>query len=156
MAFEELKQRQSVMWGNGPYQRITDTLGDLHDIVMDRLAPQPGESWIDLACGTGAMAALAARAGAQVTGVDLAPALIETAKQNAQADGLAIDYRVGDCENLEGIDDASYDIASSSVGVMFTPDHAATAGESARIVKPGGASASRTGRPRAASAACSR
>jgi ubiquinone/menaquinone biosynthesis C-methylase UbiE len=138
MAFEELKQRQSVMWGNGPYQRITETLGDLHDIVIDRLAPQPGESWIDLACGTGAMATLAARAGAQVTGVDLAPLLIETAQQNAQADGLEIDYRVGDCENLTEIDDASYDIASSTVGVMFTPDHAATAGEIARVVKLGG------------------
>ena len=42
MAFEELKQRQSVMWGNGPYQRITETIVDIHDIVLERLAPQDG------------------------------------------------------------------------------------------------------------------
>lgn len=138
MAFEDLKQRQSVMWGNGPYERITATLGDIHDLLMKRLAPEPGERWIDLACGTGALATRAARAGAQVTGVDLAPALIETAMQQAQEDGLEIDYRVGDCENLTGIDDASYDVASSALGIMFTPDHAATARALARIVKPGG------------------
>src|SRR6476659_10555472 len=129
MAFEELKERQSVMWGNGPYERITATLGDMHDVLIDRLAPQAGEEWIDLACGTGAVATRAARAGAKVTGVDLAPALIETAKQQAAEDGVEIDYRVGDCENLVEIDDASYEVASSAVGIMFTPDHAATARE---------------------------
>ena len=64
MAFEELKQRQSVMWGNGPYQRITETIVDIHDIVLERLAPQAGDSWLDLACGTGAVAERAAAAGA--------------------------------------------------------------------------------------------
>ena len=39
MAYEELKQRQSVMWGNGPYQRITETLTDIHEAVVERLAP---------------------------------------------------------------------------------------------------------------------
>ena len=38
MAYEELKQRQSAMWGNGPYQRISDTLEDIHDLVIERLA----------------------------------------------------------------------------------------------------------------------
>ena len=42
MAFEELKQRQSVMWGNGPYQRITDTLVDIHELVLERLDPEAG------------------------------------------------------------------------------------------------------------------
>ena len=138
MAFEELKQRQAVMWGNGPYQNITETLVDIHGVVFDGLAPQPGESWVDLACGTGAMAERAARAGARVTGVDLAPALIETAKRRAFDEELEIDYRVGDCERLEGIDDSSFDIASSTCGVMFAPDHEATATQLARVVKPGG------------------
>ena len=76
MAFEELKQRQSVMWGNGPYQRITETIVDIHDIVLERLAPQDGDRFLDLACGTGAVAERASAAGADVTGIDLAPALI--------------------------------------------------------------------------------
>jgi precorrin-6B methylase 2 len=56
LAYEELKQRQSVAWGNGPYQRITETIGDIHAVVAERLAPAPSDHWLDLACGTGAMA----------------------------------------------------------------------------------------------------
>ena len=63
MAHEELKQRQSVMWGTGPYQRITETIADIHELVIDRLDPQPGERWLDLACGTGAVAERAAARG---------------------------------------------------------------------------------------------
>jgi SAM-dependent methyltransferase len=137
MAFEELKSKQSAMWGNGPYQNITETLTDLHELVIDRLAPADGVTWLDLACGTGAMAELATKGGADVTGIDLAPALIETAKERAQQQGLDIEYRVGDCEDLD-VPDASFDVVSSTCGVMFAPDHEATARELARVVKPGG------------------
>lgn len=137
MAFEELKSKQSVMWGTGPYQNITETITDIHEQVLDRLDPQPGETWLDLACGTGAVSERAAQRGAAVTGIDLAPALIETAQERAQEHGLDIDYRVGDCERLE-LEGASFDIVSSTCGVMFAPDHEATAGELARVVKPRG------------------
>ena len=138
MAFEELKQRQSVMWGNGPYQRVTETLADIHELVLSRLDPQPGERWLDLACGTGAVAERAARAGSSVVGIDLAPVLIETARERATEQGLEIDYRVGDCESMDGVGDASFDIASSVCGIMFAPDHEATARELGRVVRPGG------------------
>jgi SAM-dependent methyltransferase len=137
MAFEELKQKQSVVWGVGPYQNITDTIHDLHERVVERLDARPGVKWLDLACGTGAVAERAAERGADVTGVDLAPALIETAQERARERGLDIDYRVGDCENLE-FGDGTFDAVSSTCGVMFAPDHAATASELKRIVKQGG------------------
>ena len=137
MAFEELKQRQSVMWGNGPYQRITETIVDIHDMVLERLAPQDGDRFLDLACGTGAVAERAAEAGADVTGIDLAPALIETARERAESLGLSIDYAVGDAENLD-VPDASFDKLASTCGIMFAPDHEAVAGELARVTKPGG------------------
>jgi len=137
MAFEELKQRQSVMWGNGPYQRITETIVDIHDIVLERLAPQDGDRFLDLACGTGAVAERASAAGADVTGIDLAPALIETARERAGSLGLSIDYAVGDAENLD-VPDASFDKLSSTCGIMFAPDHEAVADELARVTKPGG------------------
>ena len=137
MAFEELKSKQSVMWGTGPYQNITETITDIHEQVLDRVDPQPGETWLDLACGTGAVSERGAQRGAAVTGIDLAPALIETAQERAQEHGLDIDYRVGDCERLE-LESASFDIVSSTCGVMFAPDHEATAGELARVVKPRG------------------
>jgi SAM-dependent methyltransferase len=137
MAFEELKQRQSAMWGHGPYQRVTETIADIHQAVVERLDPRPGESWLDLACGTGAVAERAAAGGASVTGIDLAPALIETARERAASLGLEIDYRTGDCERLE-LDDGAFDIVSSTCGTMFAPDHEATAGELARVTRPGG------------------
>ena len=137
MSYEELKQRQSVMWGNGPYQQVTETVADVHAQVIERLQPQPGQAWLDLACGTGAVAERAAAGGAEVTGIDLAPALIETARERAGELGLSIDYRVGDCEQLD-VPDASFDAVSSSFGVMFARDHEAAARELARITRPGG------------------
>jgi ubiquinone/menaquinone biosynthesis C-methylase UbiE len=135
--FEELKARQSVMWANGPYQNITETIEDIHGLIVERLEPAPGVRWLDLACGTGAVAERAAAAGADVTGIDLAPGLIETALERASQLGLDIDYRVGDCEDLD-LDDARFDVVSSTCGVMFAPDHGATARELARVTKPGG------------------
>ena len=126
------------MWGSGPYQRVTETLRDLHELLLARLAPRAGERWLDLACGTGAIAERAARSGAKVTGVDLAPALVEQAQQRARAQRLEIDYRVGDCERLDGIDDGAFDVVSSSCGIMFAPDHLATARQLGRVVKRSG------------------
>jgi 2-polyprenyl-3-methyl-5-hydroxy-6-metoxy-1,4-benzoquinol methylase len=137
VGYQELKQRQSVMWGTGPYQRVTETLTDMHELVIDRLAPGPGVRWLDLACGTGAVAELAAAADATVTGLDLAPALLDTARERAAERGLEIDYRVGDCEQLD-VPDASFDAVSSTCGVMFSPDHEASAHELARVTRPGG------------------
>jgi SAM-dependent methyltransferase len=137
MAFEELKQKHSVMWGQGPYDRISQELAIGHDHLLREMPPADGERWADLATGTGQLALRAARGGANVTGLDLAPALIETAKQMAADEGLQIDYVVGDAEALP-FDDASFDSVSSSCGVMFAPDHEAVASELARVTKPGG------------------
>src|ERR687892_2754511 len=137
MAYEELKERQSVMWGKGPYQRITETITDIHEVVVERLAPQPGDRWLDLATGTGAVAERAAAAGASVTGLDLAPVLLETATERAAERGLDVEYVVGDVERL-GFADASFDKVSSTCGIMFSPDHEAAARELGRVTKPGG------------------
>jgi SAM-dependent methyltransferase len=137
MPFEELKQRHAVVWGSGPYQGITETITDIHQAVIERLDPQPGERLLDLACGTGAVAESATATGAEVVGVDIAPALIEQAKERAAERGLDIDYRVGDAEALE-FEDESFDVVTSTCGVMFAPDHHAIARELARVTKPGG------------------
>jgi len=68
MAFAELKARQSVVWGNGPYERITNTVRDIHALVIERSDPKPGEHVLDAATGTGALAILAAKRGAEVAG----------------------------------------------------------------------------------------
>jgi ubiquinone/menaquinone biosynthesis C-methylase UbiE len=134
----ELKRRHADVWSQGPYEEVADTIADVHVALVDVLRPQPGERWLDLACGPGPVAELAAGAGARVTGIDLSPRLVEVARQRAKAGGYEIDYRTGDCENLTDVADASFDVVSSSVGVMFAPDHAATARELARVTRPGG------------------
>lgn len=137
MAFAELKAKQSVMWANGPYQNVTGTLTDIHELMVSQLGAAPGVRWLDLATGTGAVAELAARAGADVVGIDLSPGLITTARERAEEQGLKIDYRVGDCEALD-VEDGEFDVVSSSCGVMFAPDHEATARELARVTRAGG------------------
>jgi SAM-dependent methyltransferase len=137
MPFEELKQKHSVVWGTGPYERISATLADMHDDLVGRLDPGPGVRWLDAATGTGEVARRAARGGADVTGLDLAPGLIETAKREATEAGLDIEFDVGDAEAMP-YEDASFDVISSAVGVMFAPDHAAIALELGRVCGPGG------------------
>jgi 2-polyprenyl-3-methyl-5-hydroxy-6-metoxy-1,4-benzoquinol methylase len=138
MAFEALKERQSFVWGNAPFEDVADTIADVHRAVIDALGPAEGKQWLDVACGTGDLAEVAAAEGADVTGVDFAAPLIETAKRRAAERGLDIDYHVGDAENLEGVEDASFDVVSSTFGVMFAPHHEAAAGELARVTRPGG------------------
>lgn len=137
MSFEELKKRHAVVWSSGPYQGVTETIPDIHEALIEQLDPQPGQSFLDVATGTGAVAERAAEAGAAVVGVDIAPALIDQAKERAEARGLDIEYRVGDAEALD-VDDGSFDLVASSCGVMFAPDHEAIARELARVTKPGG------------------
>ena len=91
MAHAELEARQSAMWGSGPFELVEETIADMHDDLVARL------------------------------GVDLAPALVETAKRCAAERGLQIDCEAGDVENLR-LDDASFDVVSSSVGAIFAPD----------------------------------
>jgi ubiquinone/menaquinone biosynthesis C-methylase UbiE len=135
--FEELKAKQSVMWGNGPYENITDLLTESQQALVDALDPQEGQKWLDVATGTGAVARMAAATGADVTGIDLAPDLIATAKRHTEEAGLSIRYDVGDAEALP-YEDGAFDVVVSTFGVMFAPDHAAVAGELARVTRPGG------------------
>ena len=146
MAFEELKKSQGEMWGAGPFEQIEAAIADMHDSLVEKMSPRPGETWLDVGCGTGAVAMSAARAGAKVTGLDLAPALIDTARIRTQEAGLEVDYETGDCENLR-FGDGSFDAVSSSVGVMFAPNQETAAKELARVTAPGGRLGLTTWRP---------
>ena len=137
MAYEELKQRQSKMWGNGPYQRVTETISDIHQIVVERLTPRAGDRWLDLACGTGAVAERACAAGSRVTGLDLTPELLDAGRAKAADAGVEIEWVEGDAEQLP-FEDESFDVVVSTIGVMFAPDHGRAASELARVLRPGG------------------
>lgn len=127
----------AAMWGNAPWERVAPTLAAIHERLVEALEPRAGERWLDVGTGTGAVAVRAARAGATVTGVDIAPALIETARRVAGDEGLAIRFDVGDAQALP-YPDASFDVVSSAQGVVFAPDHTAAARELGRVCRPGG------------------
>ena len=137
MAFEELTSRQAVMWGSAPFENIADLISDMHLALVEHLEPRPGEEWLDLATGAGDVAFHAAREGAVVTASDLSPALVETAQRRAAELGLDLTLEVADCQNLP-YDGASFDVVSSSVGVIFAPDHERVAHELARVCRAGG------------------
>jgi SAM-dependent methyltransferase len=137
MAFEQLKERHAMAWGSAPFENMVDGIADVHEHLVRELDPQPGENWLDVGTGTGAVALRAARAGAEVTGSDLSPPLIETAKRLAAEDSLDIRFEVGDAEELP-YGNADFDVVSSSFGLIFAPDHEAAAHELARVTKPGG------------------
>jgi SAM-dependent methyltransferase len=137
VAFEELKERQSVFWGSGPYERISAHLTGAHDHLLRAVDPHAGERWLDVATGTGEIAVEAARRGANVSGVDLAPKLIERARRRARERGVEVALAVADAERLPYAD-ASFDIVSSGFGVMFAPDQRTAAAELARVCRPGG------------------
>ena len=137
MAFEELKERHAAMWGSAPFERIAGTLADMHAALVGAVDGAPGRDWLDIGCGTGELAFMAATTGATVTGADLSPVLVETARRQAAERGVDVRFEVGDAEALP-YPGRSFDIVTSSVGAIFAPDHRAVASELARVCRPGG------------------
>jgi ubiquinone/menaquinone biosynthesis C-methylase UbiE len=137
MAFEALKEKQSSAWSSAPYEQVSVQHVSVLDELLDRLDLQPGLRLLDVATGTGELARPAARRGLHVTGIDFAPSLIATARTLTDHEQLAVAYDVGDAEALP-YPDASFDLVTSTFGVMFAPDHRAAARELARVTAPGG------------------
>jgi ubiquinone/menaquinone biosynthesis C-methylase UbiE len=99
---------------------------------------EPGMELLDVACGTGNATIPAARAGARVTGLDFAPALLAIARERAADAMVEIDWVEGDAQEMP-FGDASFDRVISTFGHMFAPDHARTAAEMRRVCRPDGA-----------------
>jgi ubiquinone/menaquinone biosynthesis C-methylase UbiE len=112
-------------------------LESLHDDVVARLAPQRGERWLDVATGTGGVAIRAARARAEVTALDITPALLDQARAAAVAVGVDVELVEGDAQALP-FGNADFAVVSSCFGVIFAPDRVAAARELARVCRPGG------------------
>lgn len=114
--------------------------------LLDRALPQPGERILDLACGAGIVARLAAkRLGGQaaITGLDLSPDMLAVAHASAVREGLEIAWLEGRAEALP-FPDASFELALCQQGFQFFPDRIAAAGEVRRVLSPGGRLATTT------------
>jgi SAM-dependent methyltransferase len=143
---DEFKTRQRAVWTAGEYSDLTQYIADVGELVVARAGVKPGMEVLDVACGTGNAARPAARAGARVTGLDLTPKLLQAGRAKAEAEGLDIDWREGDVEDLP-FEDGRFDRVLSTFGHMFAPRHQRTAGEMARVCRRGGAIAIATWRP---------
>ncbi len=134
---EMLKAKQQKMWSSGDYGKIAWLTVPLADQLCESANLRPGSTMLDVATGTGHVAIAAARRFCQATGIDYVPALVDTAHARATAEGLDIEFREADAENLP-FADASFDYVMSAIGVMFTADHQKAARELLRVCKPGG------------------
>jgi ubiquinone/menaquinone biosynthesis C-methylase UbiE len=134
---EEFKQRQRATWDAGDYATLSERIAEVGELVAERAALEPGTTVLDVACGTGNAARPAARAGAHVTGLDLAPKLLEQGRAKAEKEGLEIELVEGDAEELP-FEDGSFDRVLSTFGHMFAPRHQRTADEMTRVCRPGG------------------
>ena len=132
-----LKTKLRATWIAGDFGQIAKFYTDEAADFVNRLNLQPGMKVLDVACGTGNLALPAARAGADVTGVDIAPNLVEQARENAKREGLKAKFDEGDAEALP-YDDASFDAVVTMFGAMFAPRPELVAAELKRVTRPGG------------------
>jgi SAM-dependent methyltransferase len=134
---DQIKASMRSTWMAGDFGVVARTIASGGGAFIDRLHIPPGATVLDVATGTGNLALPAARTGAIVTGIDIAPNLLVQARERATAEGLTIQFDEGDAEALP-YPDASFDIVVSMFGAMFAPRPELVAAEFARVLKPGG------------------
>lgn len=134
---DALKTKLRATWSAGDFGQIARYYPRDAENFINRLNLKPGMKVLDVACGTGNLALPAARAGAEVTGVDIAPNLVEQARENAKREGLNVKFDEGDAEALP-YEDASFDAVVTMFGAMFAPRPELVAAELKRVCRPGG------------------
>lgn len=132
-----LKTKLKATWMSGDFDKIAQIIAAGGAKFIDRLQLKPGARLLDVACGTGNLSIPAAHAGAIVTGVDIAPNLLDTARARAKSEGVQIQFDEGDAEALPYAD-ASFDEVVSIFGAMFAPQPELVMTELARVCRPGG------------------
>jgi len=136
--FTELKQKHRATWASGEYDKIAAGILTVADHVVRSARIRSGERVLDVACGTGNTAIMARARGAVVSGLDLTPELLAVAAGRAAEEGCGdIAWKEGDAEAMP-FADGTFDVVTSSCGLMFAPDQQRVADEVARVTKRGG------------------
>ena len=132
-----VKGRQQAMWASGDFAVIGSTLQIVGELLCEAVDLQAGERVLDVAAGNGNATLAAARRFAAVTSTDYVPALLESGRRRAEAEGFDIAFKVADAEDLP-YPDAGFNVILSTFGVMFAPDHHQAASEMMRVCRKGG------------------
>jgi ubiquinone/menaquinone biosynthesis C-methylase UbiE len=134
---ESVKTRLKFNWMAGDYDRFSRYMENGARDFYERLLVVPGYRLLDVGCGSGQLALIAAKDGLEATGVDIASNLVERARARAQAEGLRARFEEADAEALP-FEDASFDVVASLIGAMFAPRPELVAKELLRVCTPGG------------------
>jgi SAM-dependent methyltransferase len=134
---ESMKNRLKTIWMAGDYDRFSRYMETGAREFYERLQVAPGCRLLDVGCGSGQLALMAARDGLEVTGVDIASNLVERARARAQAEGLHACFDEADAEALP-FEEARFDVVASLIGAMFAPRPDLVAKELLRVCAPGG------------------
>src|SRR5690348_11277472 len=134
---ERLKTRLRTIWMAGDYDRFSRYMEGSARDFYERLNVAPGSQFLDVGCGSGQLALIAAKDALQVTGVDIASNLVERARARAQSEGLQVRFEEADAEALP-FEDATFDVVASLIGAMFAPRPELVAKELLRVCQPGG------------------
>jgi ubiquinone/menaquinone biosynthesis C-methylase UbiE len=132
-----IKERQQKAWSSGDYGKVGVMLVIMGELLCESVDLRPGQRVLDVACGNGNASLAAARRYGEVVGVDYVPELLQEGRERARAEGLGVDFREGDAEDLP-FPDASFDVVLSTLGTMFAPNQEKVAEELLRVLKPGG------------------
>jgi SAM-dependent methyltransferase len=128
-----------ALWEKGDFTRIAATMRESGEALVEGLGSVDGLEVLDLGCGDGTTAIPAARAGANVLGVDIARNLVEAGNARAQSLGIATcRFQEGDATNLHELNDDRFDLVISIFGAMFAPRPFDVAKEVVRVTRPGG------------------
>src|SRR6185369_14204472 len=118
--FAAIKGRQQAAWSTGNYAVVGTTLQIVGENLAEAMDLRSGMRVLDVAAGNGNATLAAARRWCDVTSTDYVPALLESGRARAVAEGHTIKFQQADAENLP-FANASYDAVMSTFGVMFTP-----------------------------------
>jgi SAM-dependent methyltransferase len=135
--FLQLKARLKATWTTGDYDVFSRFMEKESERFYRSLKVKPGSRLLDVGCGAGQLALIAAREGAQVTGCDIATNWLEKGRLRAAEEGLNIVFEEGDAESLP-YRDSQFEVVASLIGAMFAPRPELVAAELTRVCRPCG------------------